>query len=210
MKRIVILIFLLGMTAAPAANTFRMLQSNVITGLIPDIEDGYGVAFRDFNNDRLPDIYLVCFRNLNRLLINNGGIVPFVDRTIFSGLGGNLMPRGKVNLELGASAADYDNDGLPDLFIAGWGKAHALFHNEGNLRFTDATGHLNLHGIVDANQGLWLDADNDGYLDLYITDEHHSNRFLHNEGNGYFDERVWTEEFVDSAVSQGGCVSDFD
>ncbi len=105
---------------------FRLLRSNAITGIIPDIDDAYGVVFRDFNQDKHPDIYLTRFRNLNRFLINNGGLIPFVDRTVISGLGGYLMTTGNTNLELGASAADYDNDGLPDLFIAGWGKTSRL------------------------------------------------------------------------------------
>jgi signal transduction histidine kinase len=189
---------------------FKMLESYQITGLIPDITDSYGVAFRDFTDDGYPDIYLVCFRNLNRLLINNGGIIPFIDRTIYSGLGGYLMPRGETNLELGACAADYDNDGHPDIFLAGWGKTYRLYHNLGNLSFEDATDFLNLKGILDANQGLWLDADNDGYLDIYITDEHSSNRFFKNNKNGYFNEAIWTNTFLDSAVSQGACTGDFD
>jgi len=188
---------------------FKMLESHLITGLIPDIDDAYGVAFRDFNNDGYPDIYLVCFRNLNRLLINNGGIIPFIDRTIHSGLGGYLMTRGESNLELGSCVADYDNDGKPDIFLAGWGKTHKLFRNLGNLVFEDATANLNLQGIVDANQGIWFDANNDGYLDLYLTDEHHTNRFFINNANGFFSEALWTETFIDSAISQGGCAADF-
>ena len=198
------------LAAEPNVPQFKMLGSNLISGLIPDINDAYGVAFRDLNNDGYPDIYITCFRNLNRLLINNGGIIPFIDRTIYSGLGGDLMQRGKTNLELGASVADYENDGKPDLFLAGWSKTLRLFHNAGNLHFQDVTPQLNLHGVVDANQGIWLDADNDGFLDLYITDEHHSNRFLHNNGDGSFTERVWIHAFVDTATSEGACASDFD
>lgn len=191
-------------------NSFFMLQSNQITGMIPDIDNAYGVAFRDLNNDDHPDIYFTCFRNLNRMLINNGGIIPFIDRTIFSGTGGYLMIHGNVNLELGADIADYNNDGLPDLFIAGWGKTHRLFRNLGNVSFEDVTSNLNLLGTVDANQGLWFDADNDGFLDLYITDEHQSNRFLKNLQNGFFKEKIWTETFVDNAVSQGASNCDLD
>jgi len=207
---IVFLSFFGNLVAQDVPGKFKMLESYLISGLIPDIEDGYGVAFRDFTNDGYPDIYLVCFRNLNRLLINNGGIIPFIDRTIYSGMGGYLMPRGETNLELGASAADYDNDGKPDIFLAGWGKTHKLFHNLGDLVFEDATSNLNLQGVVDANYGIWFDADNDGYLDLYLTDEHHSNRFFLNNKNGFFSEAIWTESFIDTAVSQGGCASDFD
>ncbi len=190
--------------------SYRLLQSNLISGLIPDIDDAYGVAFLDFNQDLYPDIYITCFRNLNRLLINNGGIIPFIDRTIYSGLGGDLMQKGNTNLELAASVADYDNDGLPDLFLAGWGKTFRLFRNLGQVRFADVTPQLNLHGVVDANQGIWFDANNDGFLDLYITDEHHTNRFLMNQKNGTFQEQIWTEDFLDSATSQGAVAADFD
>ncbi len=190
--------------------SFRLLKSNLISGLIPDINDAYGVAFLDFNQDRYPDIYITCFRNLNRLLINNGGIIPFIDRTIYSGLGGDLMQKGQTNLELAASVADYDNDGLPDLFLAGWGKTFRLYKNLGNVRFQDVTQALHLNGVVDANQGIWFDANNDGFLDLYLTDEHHANRFLVNQKDGTFREQIWTEDFLDSATSQGAFAADFD
>lgn len=192
------------------APSFRMLRSNLISGLIPDINDTYGVAFRDLNEDHYPDMYLVCFRNLNRLLINNGGIIPFIDRTIYSGLGGNLMQHGSANLEVGVSIADYDNDGKPDVFLAGWSKTLRLFRNLGQVRFQDVTARLNLHGVVDANFGVWFDANNDGYLDLYITDEHHANRFLLNQKDGTFKEKIWTYDFLDSATSEGACAADFD
>ena len=208
-KKLLVLIFLI-LLQPLRAQPFKMLRANLIAGLIPDIEDGYGVAFRDFNGDGYPDIYLVCFRNLNRLLINNGGIIPFIDRTIYSGLGGDLMSRGKTNLELGCGAADFDNDGNADIFLAGWGKTSKLFRNTGLVSFEDATTRLNMHGITDANYGLWLDADNDGDIDLYITDEHRSNRLFLNDGNGFFREAIWTEALIDTAVSQGSCAADFD
>lgn len=191
-------------------SSFTMLQTNQITGMIPDISDAYGVAFRDLNGDGHPDLYFTCFRSLNRLLINNGGIIPFIDRTIYSGTGGFLMITGNKNLELGANIADFDNDGLPDLFLAGWGKSSKLFRNKGGVSFEDVTENLNLLGTVDANQGLWLDVDNDGYLDLYITDEHNSNRLFKNLENGFFQEVYWTETFIDSATSQGSSNCDID
>jgi len=66
--------------------------------LIPDFEDSYGVAFRDVDQDNWPDLYIVAFRNLNRFFINLGPGAPFLDYTIQSGLGGNLMPYGRRNL----------------------------------------------------------------------------------------------------------------
>ncbi len=211
MRQIFLFIVLLTVIGTGMADErFNMLRSSQVTGLIPDIDDAYGVAFRDLNSDGHPDIYIVCFRNLNRLLINNGGLLPFVDRTIRSGTGGNLMSSGNRNLELGVSVADYDNDGWPDIFLAGWGKSQHLFHNLGDVRFENATERLNLFGIADANQGLWLDANNDGYLDLYISDEHQTNRLFINQKDGTFRERIWTQDFVDNAVSQGVAAADID
>jgi len=187
-----------------------MLQANRITGLIPDIEDGYGVVFTDLNQDRYPDIYQVCFINLNRLLVNNGGIIPFIDRTIKSGLGGNLMPRGKSNLEVGAAAGDYDNDGLPDIFLSGWGKTIQLYHNLGEFEFEAVGQRLNLPGNADANQAIWFDADNDGYLDLFLTDEHYYNRLMINRRNGEFQESVWQSQTTVGVNSQGAVAADLD
>ena len=63
---ILVLIFLNSLKASDTSHIeFKMLESYQITGLIPDINDSYGVAFRDFTNDGYPDIYLVCFRNLS-------------------------------------------------------------------------------------------------------------------------------------------------
>ncbi len=206
----IIALFQLAGAQPDSSHAFKMLRSNLISGLIPDIDDAYGVAFRDFNQDGYPDIYLVCFRNLNRLLINNGGIIPFIDRTVYSGVAGYLMSHGETNLEVAANAADYDNDGKADIFLAGWGKTSKLFRNLERVVFEDVTANMEIQGIIDANQGLWLDADNDGYLDLYITDEHYSNRLLINKRNGFFKETIWTESFLDTAKSQGSCAGDFD
>jgi hypothetical protein len=75
---------------------------------------------------------------------------------------------------MGAAAADYDNDGYPDLFVAGINR-NILYHNDRNGRFTDVTAKASLSG-VDPDRGKmwavaagWLDADNDGRLDLFIS-----------------------------------------
>ncbi len=206
----IILLFLLLFFIAHGGTTRPMLQANRITGLIPDIEDGYGIVFADLNGDRYPDIYQVCFINLNRLLVNNGGIIPFIDRTIQSGLGGNLMPRGKTNLEVGAAIGDYDNDGWPDIFLCGWGKTIQLYHNLGQFEFEAVSPRLNLPGNADANQALWFDANNDGYLDLFITDEHYYNRLMINGRNGEFRETVWHDPAIVGMNSQGAVAADLD
>jgi signal transduction histidine kinase len=156
--------------------------------LIPDVTDGYGVAFRDLTGDGRPDLFIVCFRSLNRLFVNGGPDSAFTDATILSRLGGNLSPRGIRNLELGVLAADLDNTGRPNLVVTGWTGTTRLYRNEGRGVFRDRTGDLHLPPDADANACAAADVDNDGRLDLFFTDEHGTNRLMMNRGNGSFEE----------------------
>jgi len=178
--------------------------------IIPDISDAYGVVFRDINNDDLPDIYLVCFRGINRLLINNGSGNAFGDATIVSGLGGNLMPMKINNLELGSTAADFDNDGDREVIIAGWGNSTSYFRNEGDLRFSIHNRKLNIEDAIDFNDVITGDVNNDGYLDLFFTDEHHTNRLLLNINGQEFKDVTVESGLEYNGICQGAGFCDLD
>lgn len=147
---------------------------------LPDIRDAYGVALADFDGDDDLDIYLVGFRSLNRLLLNQGQ-GRFVDASIPSGAGGNLMPQGTRNLELGASAADFDHDGDIDLMVAGWGDGLALLRNRGDGTFEDVTVRMGIKRDMRANMALFSDLNADGWLDLLLTDESQPMRLYRND-----------------------------
>src|SRR5215813_4460577 len=70
----------------------------------------------------------------------------------------------------GVALFDYDNDGLPDIFIvSGKGGSNRLYHNDGHDRFTDVTESLGLKSDG-WGQGVCAgDYDNDGYTDLFVT-----------------------------------------
>jgi len=180
------------------------------TALIPDISDTYGVAFDDVNGDDWPDLYLVCFRGLNRLLINQGPTAPFQDATIGSGLGGNLMPQGIHNLELGANMVDVDNDGDGDVIIAGWGVTTTFFRNDGKLNFTNQNNTLHLPENCDANTCVAADINLDGHLDLFFTDEHFTNHMMLNLGNGSFEDITREAGLEFTGISQGAAFCDVD
>lgn len=188
----------------------RMFRVSPDTQLIPDFTDSYGVVFRDLNGDRRPDLYVVRFRNLNRLFINRGPHGMFEDWTIQSGLGGNLMPMGKRNLELGGAAGDVNNDGRVDVAIAGWGVSSRLFLQRKGLVFTDITAGTDIRPPLDGNGAFFADVNLDGNLDLFITDEHHPNHLYLGDGCGGFRDvsRAWG--VADSAVSQGAAFADVD
>src|SRR5579864_6542374 len=109
---------------------------------------GSGCVWFDFNNDGLPDLYVVSGKPLedamhpyplkqapatpphNHLYRNNGD-GTFTDVTDQAGVAANIYG-------MAAIAADYDNDGFIDLFVTGYGKA-ILYHNNGDGTFTDVT-----------------------------------------------------------------------
>jgi len=153
---------------------------------LPEFDDAYGTVFRDINNDSQPDLYVVRFRNLNRLFINRGASKSFRDRTIRSGLGGNLTPRGLENLELGAAVVDYNNNGTQDVLITGWGVTTSLQKKSDRLDFDDVTNEAGIRLPISGNAGRWSDIDLDGDLDLFITDEHLNNHLYIQSKPGVF------------------------
>jgi hypothetical protein len=130
-----------------------------------------GLAVFDYNGDGRPDIF---FTNgaqtpsleksaavyANRLYRNDGGM-RFTDVTEAAGVSG-------VGYAMGAAAADYDNDGRVDLFVAGV-RQNQLLHNQGDGRFDDVTARAGIVSGEWAVAGGWFDYDNDGLLDLLVV-----------------------------------------
>ena len=136
---------------------------------------GSGAAFLDFDGDGFLDLYLVNGAHRQgisdgerpdsdtgaRLYRNLGG-QGFADVTASAGVSN------AGNYGMGVAAADYDNDGDPDLFVCNYGP-NVLFRNNGDGTFTDIAADAGVAGAGDGNTvgAVWLDYDNDGYLDLY-------------------------------------------
>jgi hypothetical protein len=129
---------------------------------------GSGLAVIDYNGDGKPDLFFVNSRDWSpkgratlSALYRNNGDGTFTDVTRGSGL--DIPMYG-----LGASVADYDNDGKSDLYVTALDGDH-LFHNEGNGKFRDVT---KISGINNASFGTssaWLDYDRDGRPDLFVA-----------------------------------------
>src|SRR5439155_4710517 len=75
---------------------------------------------------------------------------------------------GEFRWGLGAAAADYDNDGWPDLYITNYGR-NTLYHNNGNGTFTDVTQRAGVGKTGYSAGATFGDYDRDGWLDLFVT-----------------------------------------
>jgi len=69
---------------------------------------------------------------------------------------------------MGVAVADYDNDGLPDIYVTGYG-GNALYHNLGNCKFEDVTDKAGVRGGGFSTGAAWGDYDRDGRVDLFVS-----------------------------------------
>lgn len=135
-----------------------------------------GVAIFDFDNDGRMDIFFTNGAQLPEMkktdpsyyncLLHQKSDGTFEDVTAKAGLRGE-----DLGFNFGVAAGDYDNDGYPDLFIASAGR-NVLYHNNGNGTFTDVTAASGIGGKPENTLsvvGAWFDYDNDGLLDLIVS-----------------------------------------
>ncbi len=126
----------------------------------------YGDAFHDV--PRLP--FYAQNGGANRLYHNDGG-KGFTDATAKSGTG-------DTGWTLAVAAADYDNDGYPDLATANDFGRKNLYHNNHDGTFTEVAKEA---GVLDFSGGMgltWGDFDDDGYLDLYTSNINSNQRWF--------------------------------
>ena len=124
---------------------------------------GSGIAFVDYDNDGLLDLFVLSGQGGTNRMYHNEGHDRFRDVTDELGLRSTGWAEG-------VCAGDYDNDGFTDLFVTYWGANH-LYRNIGGKRFEDVTALAHLaQPRVRYNTGCaFTDIDNDGHLDLFVA-----------------------------------------
>jgi hypothetical protein len=164
---------------------------------------GMGVTIGDFNNDGYPDIY--ASNHGPNVLYKNNGNGTFTDISQKAGVAGDESSVGAVWL-------DYDNDGLLDLFVGNYlsfdpdykfyyapdgfpgpmsfdGEIDHLYRNMGNDKFDDVTEDLGLFNENGRAMGVGAaDYDGDGFVDIYVANDHMVNFMYKNEGGKKFTE----------------------
>lgn len=153
-------------------------------------DNGSIVSFADYDNDGFMDLMITGDKDAENLYHNQSG-VSFLDVTAAAG----LVPSANGK---GIAWGDYNNDGFLDLFVARGQQGSlvpgaSLYRNNGDGTFTDVTDAAGLEVMATCWTGIWGDYDNDGELDLFVTDsgdtgmgEGNSNFLFHNNADGTF------------------------
>lgn len=133
---------------------------------------GLGVTICDYDRDGDMDVY-VANDTVRNFLYRNNGNGTFVDAAYGAGVG--FDANGKPQAGMGVDCGDSDGNGFPDLFVTNFSEElNTLYMNLGTGLFEDATVKAGLgSGFTPLGFGTkFFDADNDGDLDLYVTNGH--------------------------------------
>jgi hypothetical protein len=170
----------------------------------PDESKGLGVVWLDYDDDGDPDIYVANDSTPNFLFRNNGD-GTFTDVALQTGTAFNAD--GKTEAGMGLEARDFDGDGDLDVIVTHLeGETNTMYRNDGGGFFMDATTptRLSMASLRKVGFGiLFVDYDNDGWLDLFIANGHiieaierirpgsgsyhaQANQLLRNDGRGSF------------------------
>jgi hypothetical protein len=129
---------------------------------------GAGCAFVDMDGDGWPDILLINGKDFTPrgrrsypAFYHNNHDGTFSDVTKASGLQIEMYG-------MGVAVADYDNDGLADIYITAL-EGDRLFHNEGHDHFREVTAQSGFHNVNFGTSAAWLDYDKDGKADLVVA-----------------------------------------
>ncbi len=156
----------------------------------------------DLNLDGYLDIYICSLAQENILWTNNGNLT-FTNTTSASGLFDDLI-------SMGAVFFDYDNDGDQDVYLTHDNyQPNIMYENNGSGVFTDVSIET---GLNVSGQGMGVDhgdINNDGHLDLYVTNLG-PNFLLLNNGSGHFTEIAEAAGVADVGMGWGCFFLDYD
>jgi hypothetical protein len=162
-----------------------------------------GVTVGDYNNDGYPDLYVSNYGT--NVLYKNNGNGTFTDVTKRAGVGGK-----ETDFSTGAVWLDYDNDGFIDLYVGKYlnfdpnykyyyapdgfpgplaydAQPDVLYHNNGDGTFEDVTKKMGITDLDGRAMGVGAaDYDDDGFVDIYVANDHSMNYLWHNNGGKSF------------------------
>lgn len=172
----------------------------------------HAAAWGDYDNDGWLDLVIASFDSSQpSVLYRNTGNGEFTRET--AATVGSLATNRAASVAV--AWADYDADGFLDLFVANGALVDnhqdALYHNEGNGRFTRILTNAIAAPARRSTQGTWSDYDNDGDPDLLVThSREQGNSLFRNDGQGRFSDVSALAGLTNSADSVGAAWGDYD
>jgi len=164
------------------------LNPTLFYGNDPADSGNYGSVWLDFDNDGDLDFFVAHCRQTSTgntdvrrkdCLFVNDGTYHFTEQAAMYGIEVSDFKQTWTS-----SFGDIDNDGDFDLFVTNHGEASQLFENNGTGHFTDITANSGISVNFDAIESEMEDFDNDGLIDILITENGYL--FYHNNGNKTF------------------------
>jgi tetratricopeptide (TPR) repeat protein len=149
----------------------KSLLKNNCDGTFTDVTKAAGLAepatstqtavWTDINNDGLLDLFVGSENGPAQLFLNNGD-GTFKDISHSAGID-------KITYAKGVVAGDYDNDGWPDLYVSNFQGENLLYHNNHDNTFTEVAHDAGVLGNGRGFAAFFLDYDNDGWPDIFVT-----------------------------------------
>ncbi|MBD3183422.1 T9SS type A sorting domain-containing protein [Candidatus Poribacteria bacterium] len=177
-----------------------------------EIPNGYGTAIADIDNDGLLDIYVVNLGGAN-ILYRNTGNMKFEDITDSAGVKAGVGPQGAGTA---AAFGDCDDNGMVDLYaVNGYGLPGFFYLNSAE-GFKDRTNKAGIGEQEDGAGTAFGDYDNDGDLDLFVTNFADavgapvSNILYENDGHGVFEDVTEDAGISGLSYSLGAVFGDLD
>jgi enediyne biosynthesis protein E4 len=157
-----------GLTVAHIASPEKKYIVESMSGGVGFIDcDGSGVLSALVVNGSTVDRYksggdlmVTLFRQVGDR-VGGGAPVKFEDATQAAGLT-------RKGWGMGLAVADFDNDGVLDIFVTGYG-GNALYHGRGNCTFEDVTEKAGVRGSGFMTGAAWADYDKDGFVDIFVS-----------------------------------------
>lgn len=143
-----------------------------------------GVIVEDFENNGLLDVVTSGFASCGAMhYFHNNGDGTFTDQTAKAGLGDQV---GGLNM----LQTDYNNDGCIDILVLRggweWPQRKSLLRNNCDGTFTDVTIQAGLAQPTSTQAAVWVDINNDGWLDLFVGNENGPAQLFLNQRDGTF------------------------
>lgn len=150
----------------------------------------------DIDNDGDLDLFVANQSNQSNFVYinNNGNFTALTTGVIVTDLKNSF----------GSVWGDYDNDGDLDLYVCNNGQSNDLYRNDGSLTFTKINTGAHVTDVHASYGAAWVDYDNDGDLDLFVSNaQGQNNRLYQNNGSGNFTSITTGDIVNDGGISRG-------